>query len=122
MTELNLEHAFRLALLALLVGSLSLYGWRASRRMAKSPGEYRRMLVRKGSARPVVLPWLRPESNDSIRSWGLFYSRLALLYAVFSFGIAGVLLALIIIDNLGMEAMVGPIAGFLSKFEAGLAC
>lgn len=122
MTELNLEHAFRLALLGLLVGIVSLYGWRVGHKMVKSPEEFRRMLIKKASAHPMALLWIQPGSRESIRSWGIVFSKLALLYAVFSFVIAGVLFALIVMDHFGMNATVGPIAEFLSKFEAGLNC
>ncbi len=122
MTELNLEHAFRLALLGLLVAIVSLYGWRVGQKMVRSPEEFRRMLIKKGSAHPMALLWIQPGGRESIRSWGIVFSRLTLLYAVFSFVIAGVLFALMIMDHFGMNATVGPIVEFLSKFEAGLTC
>ena len=122
MTALNPDHALRLALLGVLVGILSLHAWREGCRMARSPEDYRRMLIRKGSVHPLALLWIRPENRISIRSWGIGFSRVALLYAVFSFVVAGVLFALIVMDRSGMSSTVGPIAEFLSRFEAGLAC
>lgn len=77
------------------------------------------MLVKKGSAHPGLL-WNQPGGRESIRLWGTVFSKLTFVYAVFSFVIAGLMFALIVMDHFGMNATVGPIAEFLSKFEAGL--
>ncbi len=47
-------------------------------------------------------------------------SRIATAYAALSFAVAGVLILLMLMDHAGMNQTVGPIAEFLSRFEAGL--
>ena len=87
LAALNAVHAGELAIIATVVGILSVVGWRAA---------------------------------GAMRSWGVAFSRLAMLYAIVSFTTASLLVALMIMDHTGMDHAVRPIADFLSKFEAGL--
>jgi hypothetical protein len=90
--------------------------------MAKSPEQYRRKLMEKEPSHPLAIFWVQPGGEESIRSWGIVLSRLALAYTVFSFATAGVVSALIIMDGAGMDKAVSPVVEFLSKIEADLAC
>jgi hypothetical protein len=121
MTELNTSYALWLVLLATVVGILSLHGLRAARGMAKSPGQYRRRLIEKGPTHPLAILWIQPGGEESIRSWGIALSWLALVYAVFSLATAGIVSALIVMDCAGMDSSVGPVVELLSKVESDLA-
>ncbi len=119
-TAINSGHALIVAMIATVVGILSTLGWRAGRAMMKDPGGYRRALLAKGSGHPLAMLWTRRDGERDLRRWGVWFSRLALYYAVFSFGLAGTLLTLAVMERAGMTHAVKPIAEFLSKLEAGL--
>jgi len=117
---LNAAHAGELALIATVVGALSVIGWRAARVMLRDPERYRRLLLEKEPWHPLAMLWTRRGGGQLLRRWGLAFSRLAMIYAVVSFSVASVLVALLIMNHTGMNHAVGPITEFLSKFEAGL--
>lgn len=120
MDVLDSAHALCLAMLAAVVGILSVLALRAARGMVEFPERYRRALLDKEATHPLAFLWSRRGGERSIRRWGTAFSRVALFYAVFSFVTAGVLVALMIMDRAGMDNAVEPIAEFLSKFEADL--
>ncbi len=110
MTELNTPYAVSLVLLTTVVGILSLFGLRTARGMARSPVQYRQKLTDKDPTHPLATLWIQPGGEESIRSWGIALSRLALVST------------LIIMDRIGMDRTVSPVVEFLCKFEADLAC
>ncbi len=122
MTELNTPYAVSLVLLTTVVGILSLFGLRTARGMARSPVQYRQKLTDKDPTHPLATLWIQPGGEESIRSWGIALSRLALVFTLFSFATAGVVSTLIIMDRIGMDRTVSPVVEFLCKFEADLAC
>ena len=122
MTELNTPYALWLVLLASVMGSLSLYGLRTARGMVRFPHQFRQKLVEREPTHLLAILWVHPGGEESIRSWGIALSRLALVYAVLSFSTAGVVSSLIVMDRAGMDRTVGPVVEVLSKIESGLAC
>lgn len=122
MTELNIPHALWLLLIGTVMAGLSLYGLRAARRMAHSPRLFRQKLIEKQATHALAIIWSQSRSEESIRSWGVMLSRLAITYALISVITVLVVSALLIMHSAGMDSTVSPIVEALARVEADLAC
>ena len=120
--QLNTPHALWLLLIATVMGILSLYGLQVTRRMTKSPAQYRRKLFEERSTHLLAGLSMQTRGEVLVRRWGGALSRLALVYVVFSFATVVVVSILLILDRAGMDSVVSPIVEVLSKVEADLAC
>ena len=98
MTSLNISHALELMLYAVLVGSMSFWGWRVFGKLVKKE---------KAAGQSCFLVLL---------------SRCALAYGLLSIGVVLTLLSLIVMERTGMDESAAPIVEALAYFEVDLAC